>query len=1003
MLLIDATPTLERSLDRIEVGIVNAPQPDKTRWLRGAPAGESEVTLPFTLSVAPREHESRTLVIRGFTGESVRTERLVKVTFREGKVLLLPVYLSEECANFTCENGNTCVDCGACAPLAVDLDALSVVANEKEAIIGWKAPICDPHATDGGLDASPSPMPAEAGMDAQIMSDAGDAASPDVPDAGGILTVTGPQAVAKTGCYAVTIAQVGELEIAVAASGASLFSDSACSKKLSDGSKSSQGQREVYVALAPPTTQAEPNVRRVSVTASAGADSVSHVIEVRKPAKHIMRGDSATCVQLVDDTVQCVGTNDYGLTGQPNTGFAAFSEPHDVPALAFAFTTLSARAFTGCAVVNGGARCWGLDGAGQVGDGGDADGNADTEEDGIGHFNGTPSAVVGLGTGVTAIEVASEHACAVQDSKVYCWGRNDDGRVIDSATGRFDVPKQRGDLAGFALDVGVSDDRSCAVMMSDASFTSGSVRCWRGVPSTLTNMDLGGAAAVEVDGLGEGMCARTSGQGIYCWGNCGVGECASALPTPVALPVSVDLAALRGLATARAQACTWTDEEVYCWGLNSEGRLGGGTTEKLSPAVKALLPEGHVTEVAAGGDGGRNATCAIVDGLVYCWGFHLSGEIGTSALVGDLLTPTPTPLLDSLDADAAYLAQWYYSPQAISAASTNGAAFVWGRSNVGLGGVDGELESTIVPRPLTTLMEGVDKLEFGAAWTVAQVDGQAMTWGLRDSFLGRPLGGPEDPLASVPSALTFPSPGRVIDITAGHSHGCALLSTGDGGGGTRLYCWGAGSYGQLGLSGDVYNGVEVPTLVLDETARITDVAADYAATCVVADGGLLCWGFFNGEPLPTPVPGMSSGLEQVEISDEQICARTTQGSVKCVPLRGTTVTTLSIGKPAEKVQIVDIQAGVRHLCGLGDNGKLYCWGTNANGQLGAGDRAEHAGAVEVQGLVGRVTSFAVGYDLGVSCAKDSEGWKCWGNNGMRAMGLEPFVQATPRLMLPWED
>lgn len=200
--------------------------------------------------------------------------------------------------------------------------------------------------------------------------------------------------------------------------------------------------------------------------------------------------------------------------------------------------------------------------------------------------------------------------------------------------------------------------------------------------------------------------------------------------------------------------------------------------------------------------------------------------------------------------------------------------------------------------------------------------------------------------------------------------------------------------------------MEAPTLVLDETARVTDVAAGYASTCAVADGRLLCWGGINDAWTPTEISALPSGpdpIVQVEMGDIDAFVRTEAGLVKRVAAGGSSITAITLGKPADNVKAVDLKAAPRHACALGDNGKLYCWGHNASGQLGQGDRKEYEGAQAVQGLVGQVSGFAVGYDLGVTCAKDSEGWKCWGNNSWRAMGLEPFLQSTPRLMLTWEN
>lgn len=69
------------------------------------------------------------------------------------------------------------------------------------------------------------------------------------------------------------------------------------------------------------------------------------------------------------------------------------------------------------------------------------------------------------------------------------------------------------------------------------------------------------------------------------------------------------------------------DRSVRCWGTNSSGRLGDGTTvTRLRPtAVTGLM---GVAQVAVG----YEHTCAVkTDGTVWCWGSNFRGQLGTPA------------------------------------------------------------------------------------------------------------------------------------------------------------------------------------------------------------------------------------------------------------------------------------------------------------------------------------------------------------------------------------
>jgi hypothetical protein len=83
-----------------------------------------------------------------------------------------------------------------------------------------------------------------------------------------------------------------------------------------------------------------------------------------------------------------------------------------------------------------------------------------------------------------------------------------------------------------------------------------------------------------------------------------------------------------------------------------------------------------------------------------------------------------------------------------------------------------------------------------------------------------------------------------------------------------------------------------------------------------------------------------------------------------------------------------------HACSIGNDGDVYCWGTNMLGVLGNitvnvalpspyvnTSSTVSTCPVKVQGLIAPVSSIKLG--RGTSCARDAVGWKCWGaiNNG----------------------
>jgi alpha-tubulin suppressor-like RCC1 family protein len=77
-------------------------------------------------------------------------------------------------------------------------------------------------------------------------------------------------------------------------------------------------------------------------------------------------------------------------------------------------------------------------------------------------------------------------------------------------------------------------------------------------------------------------------------------------------------------------------QRAYCWGSNSRGELGDGTTtQRLTPvAVVGGLSFRQLTA-------GASATCGkTVKDEAYCWGANSEGQAGDGTF-GDHLTPTP--------------------------------------------------------------------------------------------------------------------------------------------------------------------------------------------------------------------------------------------------------------------------------------------------------------------------------------------------------------------------
>jgi alpha-tubulin suppressor-like RCC1 family protein len=145
----------------------------------------------------------------------------------------------------------------------------------------------------------------------------------------------------------------------------------------------------------------------------------------------IAAGEDHTCAQVVDGTVRCWGANASGQLGDGTNANSA------APVAVIALTNVVALAATGglssgqghtCAVLaDGGARCWGQNNYGQLG-------NSTTQDRTV------PDVVSSL-TDALAVTAGGTHTCVVRATgNAACWGHNNDRQLSAADTGDYTTP-----------------------------------------------------------------------------------------------------------------------------------------------------------------------------------------------------------------------------------------------------------------------------------------------------------------------------------------------------------------------------------------------------------------------------------------------------------------------------------------------------------------------------------------------------------------------------------
>jgi alpha-tubulin suppressor-like RCC1 family protein len=320
---------------------------------------------------------------------------------------------------------------------------------------------------------------------------------------------------------------------------------------------------------------------------------------------------------------------------------------------------------------------------------------------------------------------------------------------------------------------------------------------------------------VQVAGGVSHSCALHQDGTVSCWG---LAEALSAGGGVVVAPAKMaGLAAVRALSAGIDQTCAITgDHRVQCWGNESFTVVEeDGTT-----------PLGDVTLLSLG----LGIGCAANPQGTSCWGQNDLGQ-----LARPLTLEQSSRALLGMPGLPRFLA----TGQTVFTHDGDRRLCGWGHNGTH------ELTNSDITRVYTDPQCGevpdVVQMVAGADHVcVRHAAGTFACWGER--YYGQlGLGGGINDTADIPpygQETSLPTP--VVQLAAGASHTCALLSDGS------VTCFGLNSKGQVG-PGATTTAEEVrqPAPVTGFAGRVVSLGAGPTAqhTCaILADGSLQCWG-----------------------------------------------------------------------------------------------------------------------------------------------------------------
>ena len=334
---------------------------------------------------------------------------------------------------------------------------------------------------------------------------------------------------------------------------------------------------------------------------------------------------------------------------------------------------------------------------------------------------------------------------------------------------------------------------------------------------------------------------RTSGARLFCWGendrHQARGESSSVTtgwPSTVKRGSGIVRTALEVAAGYRHACVLFASGSGYvgCWGKNSNGQLGKGSTSNQGGFNTVYIqknPQRYLDGVMTISAGGEH-TCAVkTDGTIRCWGYNNEGQLGDNSTTSRSTAVTVSGISNAVQVSG--------GDRHTCAVLNTGGIKCWGKGNDGRLG-RGNTTNSKTPVSVSNISNAI-QVSAGQYHTCALLANHKIKcWGYGgDGQLGRGSTATSHTPVDVTGTYT------AIQVDSGNRHNCALLHN------STIQCWGDNGARQIGNSGTNFDDrtrMTAVNLFSGTDPRAIALGSSNQSMLITGWGGLHGWGKLTG-------------------------------------------------------------------------------------------------------------------------------------------------------------